>query len=108
MDAVNKTELAARLAEITGGTKKGVAATINLLVDQINEILAGGGQVRIAGLGTFKVAQRAARNGVNPKTGEKIKIPATVAPTFKFASTVKDTVKASLKPAKAAKKAKKA
>jgi DNA-binding protein HU-beta len=109
MDAVkpvNKTELAAMLAETTGSTKKGAEATINLLVEQINKVLTSGGQVRIAGLGIFKVSERKARNGVNPKTGEKIKIPASVAPTFKYSSTVKSAVKEALAaPAKKGKKA---
>ena len=103
---VNKTQLAAMLAETTGGTKKGAEAAINVLVDKINEVLAGGGQVRIAGLGIFKVSERKARNGVNPKTGEKIKIPASVAPTFRYSSTVKTAVKESLTPKKGGKRAK--
>jgi DNA-binding protein HU-beta len=105
MDSVNKTELAAALAESTGLTKKSAEAIISLLVEQINGVLVSGGQVRIAGLGIFKVAERKARKGVNPKTGEKIAIPASVAPTFKYSSTVKDAVKAALAPAKKGKKA---
>lgn len=103
---VNKTDLAAMLAETTGGTKKGAEAAINILVEKINGVLAGGGQVRIAGLGIFKVSERKARNGVNPKTGEKIKIPASVAPTFKYSSTVKSAVKEALAPKKGKKAAK--
>lgn len=107
MDSVNKTELAATLAESTGLTKKSAETIIGLLVDQIAGVLVGGGQVRIAGLGIFKVTERKPRNGVNPKTGEKIKIPASVAPTFKYASNVKRDVKEALAPAPA-KKGKKA
>lgn len=107
MDSVNKTELAATLAESTGLTKKSAETIIGMLVDQIANVLVSGGQVRIAGLGIFKVTERKPRNGVNPKTGEKIKIPASVAPTFKYSSVVKTAIKEALVPTPAKKSGKK-
>ena len=54
--------------------------------------LAKGNDVAISGFGSFKVSKRAAREGRNPQTNEKIKIPARKAVTFKAGSALKDIV----------------
>ena len=72
---------------------KSANAMFNSLVTAIKEGLKKEGKVRLDGLGTFVVAERKARTGVNPRTKAKIKIPATKAPLFRAAQALKDSVK---------------
>ncbi len=74
-------------------TKKAAQDAVDAVFDAITSALSKGEEVSIAGFGSFKVADRAARMGVNPKTGEKIQIPATKAPKFKAGKALKDAVK---------------
>lgn len=64
----------------------------------IQDALKAEGNVRINGIGTFLVAERKARTGVNPQTQEKIKIAATKVPRFRAATALKDAVKPSEEP----------
>lgn len=75
------------------GTKKLAGEVVDLFFDTITKSLKKGDDVAITGFGTFKVAKRAARMGINPKTGEKIKIPAATVPKFKAGKALKDAVK---------------
>ena len=93
---VNKAELVQLVAKEVDTTQKMAAAMMSSLIDNIAATLESGNTVRISGLGTFRVVQRAARNGVNPKTGEKITIPASNTPCFKFTSSLKAGVKEAL------------
>jgi DNA-binding protein HU-beta len=102
--AMTKAELVSKLAEETKVTKKVAAAMLDSLVKTLQSGLKDGGRMRIDGLGTFEVADRKARNGVNPRTGAQIKIPATKAPVFRAAKALKEAVKAV--PKKAGKKSK--
>ncbi len=90
---MTKAELVAKLAEEAQVMKKAAAAMLDSLVKTLQNGLKEGGSVRIDGLGTFAVADRKERNGVNPQTGAKIKIPATKAPVFRAARALKDAVK---------------
>lgn len=101
---MTKAELVSKLAEETKVTKKVAAAMLDTLVKTLQTGLKQGGKIRIDGLGTFAVADRKARNGVNPQTKAKIKIPATKAPVFRAAKALKDAVKPAAK--KAGKKSK--
>ncbi len=101
---MTKAELVSKLAEETKVTKKVAASMLDTLVKTLQAGLKGGGKIRIDGLGTFAVADRKARNGVNPQTKAKIKIPATKAPVFRAAKALKEAVKPAAK--KAAKKSK--
>ena len=80
------------VAEI-GCTKKDATAAVDALVDKTVKTLAKGGEVEISGFGKFVVKKRKARTGINPSTGEKIKIAATKVPGFKAAKALKDAVK---------------
>ncbi len=91
--AMTKAELVAKLAEETNVTKKAATAMLDSLVKTLQTSLKDGGSVRIDGLGTFAVADRKARDGVNPQTRAKIRIPATKAPVFRAAKALKDSVK---------------
>ena len=65
---------------------------IDAVFDAITSVLAGGGEVAIAGFGKFSVSQRAAREGPNPATGEPIAIAASNAAKFSPAATLKNTL----------------
>ncbi|MBP6855613.1 MAG: HU family DNA-binding protein [Candidatus Pacebacteria bacterium] len=72
--------------------KKNAAAAVDAIFDTIVKALAKGDEVAIAGFGTFRVAKRAAREGINPRTGEKIQIAASIKPKFRAAKALKEAV----------------
>ncbi len=90
---MTKAELAEKLAKDTKVTKKAAGEMLTSLVKTLQDVLKKGGSIRVDGLGTFAVSNRMARNGVNPQTRAKIRIPATKAPTFRAAKALKDAVK---------------
>ena len=69
---MNKTELIAAVAENAELSKKDAEKAVKALTDAIEAELVKGGKVQLVGFGTFEVAERAARDGRNPKTGEPI------------------------------------
>ena len=86
---MTKTELVARVAEKVGIQKKDAAGLVNALFETIKEALKAGESVNITGFGSFKVVQRAAREGRNPATGELIKVPARKVVRFKAGKELK-------------------
>jgi len=74
-------------------SKKQALAAVDAVLDTITKTLATGDEVKLPGFGVFKVARRAERMGVNPKTGEKIKIAASVKPKFRAGKLLKEAVK---------------
>ena len=89
---MNKTELVAAIAEKAGLSKKDAEGAVKAFTDTVAEQLKAGEKIQLVGFGTFEVAERAARTGKNPQTGEAIKIPASKAPKFKAGKALKDTV----------------
>ncbi len=89
---MNKTELVEAIAKQTGLSKKDSDAAVKAFVDTVTKSLKKGDPVQLVGFGTFSVVKRAARNGKNPQTGEKIKIKACKAPKFKPGKALKDVV----------------
>ena len=87
---MNKTELVAAMAEKAGLSKKDADKAVAAFVEVVEEELVKGGKVQLVGFGTFEVAKRAARTGLNPLTKEKIKIKASKAPKFKAGKALKD------------------
>lgn len=73
--------------------KKQATAAVDAVFDTITKTLAQGEEVAIAGFGSFRVAKRAARMGVNPKTGERIQIAAAIKPKFRAGKVLKEAVK---------------
>ena len=73
--------------------KKQATMAVDAIFDTITSALSKGDEVAVAGFGTFKVAKRAARQGINPKTGEKIQIAASIKPKFRAAKALKEAVK---------------
>ena len=100
---MNKTELVAAIAEKAGLSKKDAEGAVKAFTDTVAEQLKAGEKIQLVGFGTFEVAERAARTGKNPQTGEAIKIPASKAPKFKAGKALKDVVNTPAAPAKKSK-----
>ena len=89
---MNKSELVAHIATSAGLTKAQATAALQAFETSVIDTLANGGEVTLIGFGTFKVTDRAARSGRNPKTGEEIQIVASKVPTFKAGKALKQAV----------------
>jgi DNA-binding protein HU-beta len=89
---MNKAELTQIIAQEAGLTLKDAGAAIDAFVDAVKASLKKGDKVQLAGFGTWEVKKRAARNGVNPKTGQKIKIKAHKVPKFTPGKNLKEVV----------------
>ena len=89
---MTKTELVDIVANKAGLPKTKVSASIDALIEAIQGALKKGDKVTLIGFGTFDIAQRAAREGVNPQTKQKIKIKASKAPRFKAGTALKGAV----------------
>ena len=97
---MTKTQLIAHLADKAKISKRLAGDVLNILVDGIVASVKKGDSVSIQGFGTFKSSKRAARTGVNPKTGEKIKIAATTVARFTAGAGFKTAVAGKKKVAK--------
>lgn len=89
---MNKGELVSAIAERAGFTLKDADEAYKAFVAVVAETLKKGEDVTLAGFGTFKVKTRAARTGINPQTKQKISIPASKVPSFKFGKSFKDLI----------------
>lgn len=93
---MNKTELTDALAQSTEMTKADAQRAIDALFDTnggvITNALRSNQKVQITGFGTFESRQRKARTGRNPRTGEKIRIPASRAVSFRAGKGLKDAL----------------
>lgn len=91
---MNKIELAEKMAEKLGVTKKQAEDMLDAFEEIVTSTLRQGGEVTLTGFGTFMTKRREARMGVNPqKPGEKIQIPAVTVPKFKAGKSLKDSLK---------------
>jgi DNA-binding protein HU-beta len=90
---MNKAGLVEAFMKATGTeTKAAAARLVEAVFDTIVKTMGRGEEVAIAGFGTFRVAKRAAREGRNPKTGEKIQIKASIKPKFRAGKLLKEAV----------------
>lgn len=89
---VKKSELAQNLADRLNMTKKEGAEVLEAFVEEITDILRKGDKVNITGFGIFKVVDRKAREGINPRTGEKIQIAASRRPRFTPGKVLKEAI----------------
>jgi DNA-binding protein HU-beta len=89
---MNKSQLIEAVASDSGLTKADSARAIESLLNTVTKTLKKGDEVAITGFGKFSVVKRAARQGVNPRTGEKVKIKASKAPKFSAGATLKQAV----------------
>lgn len=90
---MNKSELIQAISEKSGLNKKDAEKALNATVDSIVGALKADDKVQIVGFGTFESKNRAAREGVNPRTGETIQIAAARVPGFKAGKALKDALK---------------
>ncbi len=90
---MNKTELINAVAEAADVSKKDTAAVINAAIEVITKAMADNDKVQIIGFGTFEARQRAERTSINPRTKEKVVVPATKVPAFKAGAALKNAVK---------------
>ncbi|MER3570232.1 MAG: DNA-binding protein [Patescibacteria group bacterium] len=92
-NVVKREDLAQKMVAKFNMTKKEALEVLNFLVDEITTALKEGKQVKLVGLGTFKVRMRKEREVVNQKTGERMKVPAMRVPKFTAAKTLKEAVR---------------
>lgn len=90
---MTKAELVATMADDAGITKAAAEKALNSFVGAVSSTLAQGDKVTLVGFGTFSVAERAQREGRNPRTGEAIMIEACKVVKFKAGSKLKEDVK---------------
>lgn len=90
---MNKIGLVDAVHAKLGGTKKAAEDVVDTVFDSIMKTVGGGEEVSISGFGAFIAKKRAARMGVNPRTGQKIQIAATVTPKFRAGKVFKAAVK---------------
>jgi DNA-binding protein HU-beta len=89
---MNKGELVDVVAEKASVTKKQADAVLSAALEAIMEAVSDGDKVTLVGFGSFESRERKAREGRNPKTGDKMEIPATRVPAFSAGKLFKDRV----------------
>jgi DNA-binding protein HU-beta len=90
---VTKSEFIDQVARKSGLEKKTAAEAVDAVLAVIEDTLSQRGEVSFSGFGKFHVADRGARQGVNPRTGERIEIAASRVPRFTAGSGLKNAVK---------------
>ena len=91
---MNKSELIVAVAKNADISKKDAEKAVTALFDIIVDEVSEGNDIRIVGFGTFECRERKERTGCNPRTNEKITIPASKVPAFKAGKAFKDAVDA--------------
>lgn len=89
---MNKQEFIQAIADKSGLTQKDAKTALDATLSVISETLAKGDEVSLIGFGSFLVREKQSRIGHNPKTGEKLTIPAKKVPTFKVGKGLKEAV----------------
>ena len=92
---MTKAEFVDQVANKTDLSKGDAAEAVDAFLDVVQETLQRGGEISFTGFGKFTVADRGARQGVNPQTGERIQIAASKVPRFSAGSALKKAVKSS-------------
>jgi len=90
--AVKKSDFIAAVAKEAGVTRVEADKVVNAVLNVVTKTLKGGEKVTLTGFGTFEVRERAARSGMNIRTKEKIKIPASKRPVFSAGAVLKATI----------------
>jgi len=89
---VNKTELIEAIAERADVPKSQAQKHFDAFEGVVSNVLKGGDEVQITGFGKFYVGEQKAREGRNPQTGEKMRIPAQKVPSFSAGNSLKESV----------------
>ncbi len=92
MPTVTKREIAERIAAKTGHTQVAVKQIIQLLFEEVVSELGSGNRLEFRDFGVFEVVRRKPRTGRNPRTGERVGVPAKRVVTFKMGKMMKDRV----------------
>jgi DNA-binding protein HU-beta len=92
---VTKQEFVDAVADRSGMSKRDAATAVDAVLDTITDTLRKGDSVTFTGFGKFSTSDRAARMGVNPRTGARVNIAATTVPKFSAGSALKSAVKSS-------------
>ena len=93
---MTKAEFVKKVAQRADLSPAEATRAVNAFLDEVRDSLKGGTDVQFAGFGKFSVADRSARQGVNPQTGEKIQIAASKVPKFSAGSALKKAIKATV------------
>ena len=89
---MTKADLVRVISAETGIIRKDVALAVDAFLDSVKDSMKDGKHIEIRGFGTFKLKKRKSRIGRNPKTDEKVEVPARIVPTFKFSRAFKEEV----------------
>ena len=90
---MTKQDFIAEVARRSGLSNRDAGKAVDAFMESITDALKSGDQVNFTGFGKFSAAQRAARQGVNPRTGERVQIAATTVPKFTAGSQLKAALK---------------
>ena len=90
---MKKQDFIKAVAAKAGLSQDAVSKSLTSIIEVVTKTLKAGQEVNITGFGAWKVSHRAARNGVNPKTKAKIKIPAMKTPVFRSGKTLKEEIR---------------
>ena len=90
---MKKTELIEKIAEKADVPKSEAQKHFDAFEEVVTDVLKSGDEVQITGFGKFYVREQKAREGRNPQTGEKMRIPAQTVPTFSAGNSLKESVK---------------
>lgn len=93
LNIMNKTELVEKIAAGAGISKVDAKKALDATVAAIKDALVAGDKVALVGFGTFSVNERPAREGINPQSGQKIKIAAKKVAKFKAGAELADAIK---------------
>jgi len=90
---LTKQEFIAKVSERSGLSNRDAGKAVDAFMEVVTEGLKGGDSINFTGFGKFSAAARAARQGVNPRTGERVQIAATTVPKFTAGSQLKQALK---------------
>jgi len=90
---MTRDNLVEQMASKAGVTKTQADGVLRAFIEVVSATLSTGDSIALTGFGTFQISHRAARQGVNPRTGEKLQIPAMNVPKFKAGKALKDAVR---------------
>ena len=90
---MTKQEFIQRVASKSGLSNRDAGKAVDAFLESVTDALKSGDSVNFTGFGKFSAAQRAARMGVNPRTGERVQIAATTVPKFSAGSQLKGALK---------------
>ena len=89
---MTKADLVEEVAKVTELTRKDSEVIVDTMFESVIKALKAGDKLEVRGFGSFRVRQRNARVGRNPKTGEKVEVPAKRVPYFKPSKELKDLI----------------